>query len=290
MKPSVFIIGSPRSGTTLLRLMLTSHPFIVVPPECGFIIWWLEKYRDWNAAAADSERAVDFVADLARSKKIETWDLDFDALLTQCRRARPANYSALVSLVNEAYARRRKPGFHRWGDKNNFHVRHVETLHSLFPKAQFLHLVRDGRDVACSYQQLGRAEIKSLYAPKLPTDIVEIAAEWKGNVEAVGNAFSTIPPAQRLEIRYEDIVTQSESILREVCEFLDESYSPQMLDYHVLNRRDGLEPSEFLRWKPKTLDAPDAAALGKFRTELSAAEIKSFEEIAGGLLRKYRYP
>ena len=289
MKPPIFIIGNPRSGTTLFRLMVTSHPSIVVPPECGFAIWWREKYGNWNGAAAESKEASAFVADLAQSKKIETWKLNFDLLLAELRRVRPANYSALVSLVYEIYARARKPGFQRWGDKNNFHVRHVGTLHSLFPEAQFLHIVRDGRDVACSYRQLKRTKIESAYAPNLTTDVAEIATEWKTNLEFVRDGFDVLPMRQRLEIRYKDLVTQSEATLRTVCEFLGEAFHREMLDYHLLNRRDTLEPNEFLQWKAKTLDAPDATALGKFRTELTPEEIASFEKIAGDMLRKYRY-
>jgi hypothetical protein len=289
MKRPIFVIGNPRSGTTLLRLMLTSHPTIVIPPESGFAIWWRDKYQDWNASKAMTHRARSFLVDLARSKKLETWELDYDALYNDLLRIRPPTYSALISLVYEAYARKRKPGFQRWGDKNNFHVQHVGTLHSLFSEAQFIHIVRDGRDVACSYRNLDRANIDSLYAPRLVTDIERIAAEWKSNVDAVRKAFSTLAPEQRLEIRFEDLVSESEDTLRKVCNFLGEPYHPQMLDYPAINRREKLEPIVFLQWKAKTLFAPDSSALGKFRTQLSRREIKSFEMTAGALLRTYHY-
>lgn len=289
MNSPVFIIGNPRSGTTLFRLMVTSHSAIVIPPECGFAIWWHEKYRDWQSADAISPRAGEFVSDLLQSKKIETWELNRGKLLEEIQQAAPESYAALVSLVYTAYARPRKPGFRRWGDKNNFHVRHVSALRSMFPDARFIHIIRDGRDVACSYQQLGRAKIDSAYAPKLSSDVAAIATEWKGNVEAVRWAFSLMPQEQRLEIRYEDLVAKSETTLREVCRFLGEEYDPAMLEYHRLNRRDTLEPVEFLQWKAKTLEAPDPSSLGRFRTELTSGEIESFDKIAGDLLRDYRY-
>ncbi len=289
MKPPIFIIGNPRSGTTLFRLMLTSHPAIVIPPECGFAIWWQKKYHDWTADCAASARAGEFIADLFSSKKIETWNLESKNLLAQIQAVRPNDYSALVSLVYEFYAASHKPGFQRWGDKNNFHIRHIPDLHALFPQAQFLHITRDGRDVACSYRQLGEAKITSAYAPKLARDITVIAEEWKSNLEAVDAAFQSLPVAQKMEIRYEDLVQQTEKTLRAVCAFLGEPYDSQMLNYHQLNREHALEPAEFLQWKAKTLEAPDASALGKFRTQLTAEEISAFENVAADQLRKHLY-
>jgi hypothetical protein len=63
-----------------------------------------------------------------------------------------------------------------------------------------------------------------------------------------------------------------------------------MLEYHILNQRDALEPKEFLQWKNKTLEAPDKSALGKFREELVPGEIAAFEKIAAGTLKSFHYP
>ena len=289
MKPPIFIIGNPRSGTTLLRLMVASHPGIVVPPECGFLIWWREKYGDWKSADADGVRLEEFLRDLAASKKIETWALDYAALAAAIRAVRPANYAALGSLVYAAFAKQHKPEFQRWGDKNNFHVKHVATLHALLPDACFVHIIRDGRDVACSYRQLARAKIQSAYAPKLPVDIAAIAEEWRTNLETVRRDFAALPAAQKHELRYEDLVRQPEATLRGLCAAIGETFDPLMLEYHQLNRRDKMEPGEFLQWKAKTLEAPDASDLGKFRTELPPEDIAAFGKIAGDLLRAYRY-
>ena len=289
MKSPLFIIGNPRSGTTLLRLMVASHPAIVVPPECGFAIWWREKYGAWTAADNAKDHVRGFINDLAQSKKIETWKLDYAYLAKEILAKQPGNYATLVSLVYETYAQAYKPAFERWGDKNNFHVRHVADLHALFPDAQFVHIVRDGRDVACSYRQLSQAKMTSAYAPKLPVDIAAIAGEWKANLEAVRADFAKLPAHLRKELRYEDLVRQPEDTLRKLCGFLGEPYEPQMLEYHVLNRRDSLEPGEFLQWKAKTLAAPDASALGKFQTELSSADIDLFVRVACEMLRAYHY-
>jgi hypothetical protein len=264
--------------------MITSHPGIVVPPECGFAVWWHVKYLDWDVL-----RLSEFMEDLKTSKKIETWKLDYDKLSSFIESRRPASYAETVSLVYEFYATGRKPGFHRWGDKNNFHLNHIPTLRALFPEALFVHIVRDGRDVACSYRKLGDANIQSVYAPRLPKDIAVIAHEWQTNVGTVTNAFAGIPPTQAFDIRYEDLVRDTKSSLRRLCEFLGEDFDPAMLEYHRLNQSEQLEPSEFLQWKENTLREPLKERIGNFTRELSVVEITAFEEIAGGMLEAHGY-
>ena len=148
MKSSIdcplFIIGSPRSGTTLLRLMLTCHRHIVVPPECGFALWLDEEYAAWTGED-DEEVTRRFVADVIRSRKFETWNLSEAELLKFLRNRRPSSYAELVSSVYECFARRQNPGFTRWGDKNNHYLHNIPRLKALYPLAFFIHIVRDKR-------------------------------------------------------------------------------------------------------------------------------------------------
>ncbi len=76
--PPFFIIGNPRSGTTLLRLMLNNHPLISVPPECGFAVWLYEKYKAENFL--DKSIVRNFIADVVKSRKFETWGIDKEAI------------------------------------------------------------------------------------------------------------------------------------------------------------------------------------------------------------------
>ena len=288
MKPPIFIIGSPRSGTTLLRLMITSHRNIVVPPECGFAVWWKTKYENWNAAE-HLTRLEEFITDFKQSKKIETWNLDYEAMSQFLLAQHPASYAELVSLIYTFYASARKPAFERWGDKNNFYLNHIAALDSMFPDAHFVHIIRDGRDVACSYRELAQKRIDSAYAPDLPTAISGIAREWKLNIETIRNSFAAINPGRTFEIRYEDLVSTPETTLQELCRSLGEEYDPGMMEYHLKNKAEQLEPAGFLQWKAKTLLQPVKEQAGRFRRELAGDEIGEFERIAGDLLRRYSY-
>lgn len=282
MHPPFFIIGSPRSGTTLLRLMLNNHQNMIVPPECGFAVWFYEKYHSLGF----SESVIDaFVQDVSTARKIETWNLDYAKLREYIITSGASSYSQAVSTVYEFYGHSSKKKFNRWGDKNNFYLRHIKTLCALYPSAQFIHIIRDGRDIACSYKALRKSKLVSKYAPDLPVDINEIAREWAENIQQIRESFEELSPAQVFEVRYEDVVSQPTQELHRICRYLGESYDPAMELYYINNQ----EPVEFLQWKAKTLEKPTDSEVGKYRRELTGAEIEEFERISSRILKVYNY-
>ena len=288
MKPPIFIIGGPRSGTTLLRLMLTCHKNIVIPPECGFAVWLYDDYKRWNELDFDS-LLEQFIVDLMKCRKIETWHLDMKGLLDFAGSRCPPSYSEAVSLVYEWYGLSQGRSFNRWGDKNNFHIGYIPTIKAIFPDVRFVHIVRDGRDVACSYKGLGQRQIDSAYAPRLPHRIEDIALEWTTNVSTAIQSFASIAWEHVTEIRFEDLVLDSEATLRNLCTRLGEEYDPRMLEYYAENRTRELEPKEFLPWKAKNLKPPIPTEVGRHRVELSEQEIASFQSIARQTLERYGY-
>lgn len=288
MKSPVFIIGNPRSGTTLLRLMLTCHPHIVIPPECGFALWLYPRYGDWEAQDNDT-RLSDFIADLMCCRKIETWRLCARALAGFLRSKRPSSYAVLTASVYEFYASGMYDLFKRWGDKNNCYLDQIAGIKRLFPDVVFLHIVRDGRSVSCSYRDLKTTKMESRYVPDLPARLEDSAAHWKANLETIIRAFDAISWQNVHELRFEDLVSDPESTLRRVCSQLGEVYAPDMLDYHRVNRERQLEPKEFLQWKAKTLRPPIAAEAFRYEGEMTSSERRIFESIAAPILRRYRY-
>ena len=290
MRPPIFIVGNPRSGTTLLRLMINNHSNIMVPPECGFAVWWYEKYKDWCAGSNHEHHLLTcFLQDLSTSKKIETWNMDFRTLGEYVRLIQPSNYADLVSCVYIYFGNSVRREFHRWGDKNNFHIRWIELLHVIFPNASFLHIVRDGRDVASSYKNLANIKMTSKYAPSLPTYIVDIASEWTKNIEKAISSFEAIGWEKVYEVRYEDLVANSRIELMRICNFLDEPFDDRMLRYYMYNAKEHQEPIDFLQWKSKTLEKPTTSEIGKYKRDLTNEEVELFDRQAGYLLEMYRY-
>lgn len=286
MGPPVFIIGNPRSGTTLLRLMLNNHQNIIVPPECGFAVWFYEKYH----LLGFSESVIHaLVKDVSTARKIETWNLDYAKLREYIITSNASSYSQAVSAVYEFYGHSLGKNFHRWGDKNNFYLRHIETLCALYPSAQFIHIIRDGRDVACSYKALRKSKMVSKYVPDLPVDIKEIARDWTENVQKIRESFEKLSHVQVFEVRYEDLVSQPTQELQSICNYLGEFYDPAMELYYIKNQIENQEPVEFLQWKAKTLEKPTDSEVGKYLRELTDAEIEEFEHISRHILKLYNY-
>jgi len=284
----VFIIGNPRAGTTLLRLMLTCHPRIHIPPECGFAVWLRHGFGGWQTGDCDG-RLDEFLEALAGSRKFETWQLSKGEVRTFLAARSPSSYGELVAAVYACHAAAHGKDGCRWGDKNNFHLDHILEIKALFPEVRFVHIVRDPRDIVCSYRELNRRRIDSPYQPKLADEVGEIAAQWRRNIRIIRKAFELFHWQGVYEIRFDDLVREPEDSLRSACRFLDEEFDPAMLAYHEANRSSLLEPREFLLWKEKTLEPPRADRIERFRKELNDREIETVMRAAGREMDLYDY-
>lgn len=284
-----FILGNPRSGTSLFRLMLNAHKNIVVPPECGFLEWWYDKYGNWSLSdSTDIVRVKDFIRNLLTSRKIETWKLDDARLLMEILEGKPGSYEHLTELVYLHFAKSKGGYVSVIGDKNNYFIHRLSKLKQIWPKAYYILLIRDGRDVACSYLELASLDSASPYKPNLPVTIEQIATEWNINNEAMLRFLETedIP---FIAIKFEDLLLNTVDVLAAVCSFLNIDYDQQMLNYYVSNRLNQDEPLVTMDWKKKTLESPDANVIGRFKDHLMEEQIETFNRIAGKMLGRFNY-
>jgi len=288
-KSPLFIIGNPRSGTTLLRLMLTGHSKIVIPPECGFAIWYYDKYKDWDETAINTGLLENYLQDVLRAKKIENWVIDKNSLLGFLLKNNPISYAELVSNIYVYYGKNVKTTFERWGDKNNFYLNHIDLIKKIFPSAYLIHITRDGRNVACSYKSLAGRKITSQYAPNLPMTIEEACKQWMTNINTIRSSFQHLKYENVLEIRFEDLVLEPEKTLTDVCEFIGENFEKEMLSYHQLSKKDGIEPVEFSQWKSKNKLPLIKNEISRFLEELTSEEISYFNNQARQELTWYNY-
>ena len=211
--PAPFVVGMNRSGTTLLRMMLDSHPELAIPPETHFVPDLLRAVRKRGATAADA---------LAAMKSHREWEdfgfSDAEALgwLEGLPKLEPG---AAVRAFFEAYAAR--VGKPRWGDKTPRYVLKMPLIQRHVGEARFIHVIRDGRDVALSV--LDRTVREDV-------DAAEVARRWRRKIE---RAREDAPRLHHyLEVRYEDLVAEPEPALRRICEFCELDYDPAMLSYH----------------------------------------------------------
>jgi hypothetical protein len=278
-----FILGNPRSGTSLLRIILNNHPNIVVPPECGFIQWLCTRHGNFDGKGMSD--VDNFIEDLRSLKKIETWNIDFNGLKDYINEKKPESYSHITALVIEYYGINLGKKIIWLGDKNNYYIDHLDLLLNLFPSAKFIEIVRDGRDVATSYQSLSRKGKK--YEPNLSVDIKSIAKEWSTNLEKIQAFFQKIERSNKLTVKYEDLIIDPQIILNEICNLLKIEFNSEMLDYYK-NPNFG-EPLALLDWKIKTTKPLDASSIGKYKMQLSKDEIITFNLLVLSQLKQYGY-
>ena len=268
-EPPFFVVGNRRSGTTLLRLMLASHPRLGVPPESGFTVflgWYFGHLRF-------DERILDcFLDRLLTDDFNQDWALSREALEGPLRSRLPCGFPAIIDGVYRVYLEKNFPGACRWGDKTTWYQHHLPELDSYFPAARYIHIVRDPRAVLASYRKV----------PHLPNDAIAVAADWRRSVSAI-RSFGARRPSRYLEVQYEDLVRDPEAVLRRICGFLGEVFDPMMLEYHRLNREQRLEPERHMGWKARTLDPPAEDRIEAWRRELDPRDVRIVESIAGPL-------
>lgn len=262
-----FILGNPRSGTSLFRLMLNNHPDITVPPECGFSDWLYTKLvgEKFNKATYGK-----FLEEVFLTRKFETWGLDFKEVLKIIEKEEPATYQEFVCAIYRSYAVKLGKGEASLiGDKNNYYIDRLESINAMFPECKKVFIVRDGRDVACSYLELRNKKVESKYSPVLADEIEEISSEWSRSVETM---LKWVEKGAK-KIKYEELVSNPEGTLADVCDFLGVEYSGGMLNFYKNND----EPESFKIWKGKTFEPLSPSSVGRYKHDLSLHQRKAFE-------------
>jgi len=274
MHDPFFIVGCGRSGTTLLRLMLTAHPNLSVPPEGDFLLGLDGQFDD----PTDPTWASRFVDAFFSIEKCREWGLEPATLSEGIASLAPTSWPELAAVPYWAYLVTHDPEANRWGDKNPGYVSHVPRLLQLYPRARVIHLVRDGRDVAQSWLSVHFG----------PRSLEQAARRWASAV-AVGNRIARLHPRSVVEVHYEALVADPEGELRRICTFLGEDFDPAMLGYDRLNRERGLVPAHRLAWHANTLGPPDPSRIGRGRAALSVEDAALFDRLAGPVLEANGY-
>lgn len=280
----IYIIGNPRSGTSLFRLMLHLHSQVSIPPESHFFLWLEDKYPAW-----DLSKAEDYIEDLYNSTKFETWQMPREELQAFILRHRPATYPQLNSLIYLFYTLSIGKTPVRWGDKNKLWKEKLPNIEAAYPDTQYIHVIRDGRDIACSFRELAEKKMTSKYAPRVPTDIEHLSERWHRNISAIRAFEKDLPEHRFLTVRYEDLLTSTSEVMERAFAFLGLPFEPDVLDYYHVEDREQVEPAEFFQWKEKLLQPPDVKNMGKYKSALSREEIEYFNQRNGELLGIYGY-
>jgi hypothetical protein len=270
-RPPFFIVGSDRSGTTLLRLILDrSGPSI--PPETMFITDFAGARLRGGLEQHDA--AVELTRRVWNHPRVALWGLDGEPDLPPEGLSHDEAFRWAVEQPYLAYMRRE--GKDWWADKTPPHIDHIELLAAIFPGATFVEPVRDGRDVSLSITGL----------PFGGNNAWTTARRWAHCIRE-GVAARERRPDDVLLVRYEDLVAHPEREVRRVSEFLDIEYDEDML--HV-ERTDmnKLQPDQ-LAWFSNLWAGINQSAVGKWRKKMSPRQQRIFLAAAGPELALHGY-
>jgi len=273
----IFVVGAPRSGTSLLARMLDAHPAIGLADELCFFDIVLSAQSE--VPELDSpERIARFLELLPRMDHVRFW-ADGEALIAAAAdrlRADPApSYARFYRYLMEARAA--AVGARRFGEKTPWNVRHLEALEALFPNARFVHIVRDPRAVVASKRKL----------PRTSTDVVTNAVKWSIDVAAAGRYRDSSPEraARLLEIRYEDLVRNPEPVLRRLTDFLGEPFDPAMLTF----TEAGTPAFKDQPWRDGVRRPLFDSSLASWRNEFTPAQLWLVQRLTRAGMARYGY-
>lgn len=270
----IFVVCAPRSGSTLLRLILNAHPHIAVPPPA----WLYELIRPYLYSYGDLTSAENFkalCADMLGTPTIARWPLtlDAEALQSACR---GPSFAAAFEELHLAFGRLGNKM--RWGEKTPRNSFWIDEIKQDFPDAQIVHIVRDGRDMAIDIADS---------PPMRPYSLYMGAQYWRHYVSAIRESAMRLNKSDFYEIRYEELCASPQSELEKLCAFLGEEFDGRMLTHHDTGGAKSWseDPQHAKTAQPITTDFCEM-----YKTRLPARDVAALEAVFGELLDAYDYP
>lgn len=271
----IFVMGCPRSGTTMLQLMLHSHPRLATPNETKFMRPAYTRRLQFGDLREPENRRR-FGEWLVNGKHHKFKELRLDKAQTvEEIVAAPPTLGSLLAAVFRSYARSCEK--ERWGDKRPSYFQHVGELQRLFPDAQFVHLIRDGRDAVGSLKEM----------PWFQGDFFSAVSIWREAIDSGRRYAKELGPDTYYELQYENLCVDPESELRGLCGFLGEEYDPAMTEHHRLAQET--VPAGTRQWHARTHNQVDAQRVGSWHKRLTSEEIALAEAVLGSRLERYGY-
>lgn len=256
----VIVGGCGRSGTTIFRVILDTHPNMCCGPESVLFAPRWPRLDTLTGRFMTDEGTVREMLDRSRSQ---------------------------ASFIDEFFQRyaaaRGKP---RWAEKTPANVRHLGFTFEHFPKARFVHVIRDGRDVVCSLRTHPRYAVVDGEMVELHTSnpIEQCIDRWVRDVRA-GLRFRKDP--RYTEVKYEDLVSRPRETVQRICGFIGEEFHEGMLRFYEV-REQSRNYVHFAQTPEATMPIY-THSVSRWRTELGPDDIALFKKQAGGLLNHLGY-
>ena len=266
MRDPIFIIGTERSGSNLIRLILNAHSRIAVPHPPHILHYFsplAASYGDLNREA-NLRRLVRDVLRLLDTH-IYPWEVEIDTEAV-IRDARPRTLLGIMAAIYDQYLA--WSGKARWGCKSTFMIHHTDTVLRSFPGGKLIWLVRDPRDVAVSSR-------KAVFSPFHP---YYTALLWQDQQRIGLDLEAKLPKRSLMRVRYEDLLARPEETVRTMCAFLGEAFEQEMLRFY---ETPSARKSSTLSASWGNTDGPILATnRGRYKAELTEQEVRIVEGVA----------
>lgn len=261
----IFVVGCPRSGTTLLSVLLDRHSRLCISPETQFFDEALPLLtRDPKELMLDV---------LRRWSRLREFGIEPEAVMHLLGERDTAPADVLDAMLTLYRQSQQKP---RCGEKTPQHLFHVPSLLELFPNAKVICIERDGREVALSLNAM------PWWAPRNLSDAARL---WNHAVE-VAATFACDYPERFTIVRYEELVTHPERLLRPLMEFAGESFEPRQIEIDVPS---GVVLARSLEWKGQALGEIQSAGIGRRSVQATAPERHFLEQALHHNLHRLGY-
>lgn len=264
------------------------HSQVAAPPESHFIVPLAQRRAEYESP--DGFRVDAFLRDLLGEPRFVRWLVRWDLPMHQIRddltSRPPESFEAGVRRIFELYARRHSKD--RYADKTPRYLAHLPLLAEVFAKGRFVHIIRDGRNVALSQLELETG-------PR-PPNLVVAARRWSRVVTAARTAGASMPE-RYLEVRYEDLIEGPEGVLETICRFLSLTFEPEMTRFLEPGATPGNRARNSSRGAPSADEADSVPSIFRgpphglrdWRDQMGADDIAAFDAEAGELLEELGY-
>jgi len=268
-----FIVGCPRSGTTLLQRFLETHPDIAIPQETHFLDLSHKYLLQRNVNPEKVDRA-ELERVFLESRRFAALRVPIQNVLDELAKIPNPTWHSIWSATLNAYCKTRKKN--RFGEKTPHHILYLEEIFKIFPHSKVIILIRDPRAVVASL-------LKTDFAPKTTNGC---SMQWL-TLNASGLYYTNRFPDRILYVGYENLVTSPKESLQDICLFLNIPFDNTMLNFHTQPAPDldlCVEP-----WKEGVTRGLYTDSIDRWRGDLGVGEIRSIESRCGAMMRLWGY-
>jgi Sulfotransferase family len=264
MTPYVFIVGCPRSGTTLLERILNQHPQLTIIHETHWIRTFFHSRTGMTQDGIVNETIIEPLLSHPQFGQLQMTREEIVGLLAS---EKPVLFSEFVTRLFDLYGQKQRKKY--TGEKTPGYVRDLRIFHLLWPQAKFIHLIRDGRDVGLSAIDWTETDEHRRYPSWSENPVFTAAFWWEQYVRLGRDAATFIGRDHYQETRYEALVSNPKEECKSLCQFLSLPYDDSMLR---LEADKGITPG-----------------LRNWKSQMSMDDIHRFESASGGLLDELGY-